>query len=467
MPCTTVLVGKNASYDGSTIAARNEDCGPGRFAAKKLCFTKREDTGRIYKAVISGATIDLPEAKYDYTSVPNADPVRGIWGESGVNSANTSMSATETLTSNALVLGADPLVDNGIGEEDLLTLVLPYIASAREGVIRLGMLTEKYGTYEKNGVIFQDVDEIWWFETIGGHHWMARRVPDDACVIAPNRQWLDRLDLDDAFGEMHENMCSSDLREFIKDNFLGDCSSLDVRRAFGSHTVKDQIYSNPRAWDMLRLLTPHTNYVSPESHDLPWCVVPESKLTIEDVKELLSLHFDRTEFDPYSASEKGGKYRPIAVNRTNFAHITQIRPYMPEYCRSIQWIAMGCNIFNAAFPFYTNVSAFHPYFSETPKEATSESFYWANRIIAALADGCYNYCVADIERYQLECASVSHKMVSEADKGAFDAADKTEYLTKINSDIAEFAKHATSELLDKVLYISSLHMKSAFARSDG
>ena len=32
MACTTILVGKNASYDGSTIIARNEDspaCGTG------------------------------------------------------------------------------------------------------------------------------------------------------------------------------------------------------------------------------------------------------------------------------------------------------------------------------------------------------------------------------------------------------------------------------------------------------
>ena len=29
MPCTTILVGKNASYDGSTLMARNEDSGSG------------------------------------------------------------------------------------------------------------------------------------------------------------------------------------------------------------------------------------------------------------------------------------------------------------------------------------------------------------------------------------------------------------------------------------------------------
>lgn len=43
------------------------------------------------------------------------------------------MSATETITSNPRVLGADPLVETGIGEEDFVTIILPYIHSARKG----------------------------------------------------------------------------------------------------------------------------------------------------------------------------------------------------------------------------------------------------------------------------------------------------------------------------------------------
>ena len=87
------------------------------------------------------------------------------------------MSETETLTTNERVLGADslvvlrpakgepgepgyePEVCSGIGEEDMLTLVLPYIRSAREGVLMLGKLLERYGTYEMNGIAFSDVDE--------------------------------------------------------------------------------------------------------------------------------------------------------------------------------------------------------------------------------------------------------------------------------------------------------------------
>ncbi len=28
-----------------------------------------------------------------------------------------------------------------------------------------------------NGIALSDHDEIWWLETIGGHHWIKRRVP--------------------------------------------------------------------------------------------------------------------------------------------------------------------------------------------------------------------------------------------------------------------------------------------------
>ena len=136
--------------------------------------------------MISHVKVELPENPMRYTAVPNALEGEGIWAASGVNEAGVGMTATETITSNPRVLGADPLVvcqpaeegkeeaPGGIGEEDIVCLVLPYIRSAREGVKRLGSLLEQYGTYEMNGIAFQDPDEIWWLETIGGHHWMAR-----------------------------------------------------------------------------------------------------------------------------------------------------------------------------------------------------------------------------------------------------------------------------------------------------
>ena len=195
MPCTTVLVGKKASNDRSTMIARTDD---GHFDVKKLIVVEPKDQPREYKSVISHVTIPLPEDSLRYTACPSVDPKNGIWAATGINSANVGMTATETITTNPRVLTADPLVvyqkpekegdpeiPGGIGEEDIVVLVLPYIRSAREGVLRLGQLLEQYGTYESNGIAFNDENEVWWLETIGGHHWIARRVPDESVVLMP------------------------------------------------------------------------------------------------------------------------------------------------------------------------------------------------------------------------------------------------------------------------------------------
>ena len=137
MPCTTILVGKKASYDGSTIIARNDDSGAGHFTPKKFVVVHPEEQPRKYKSVISHVEIDLPEEPMRYTSMPNALEGKGIWAARGVNAAHVGMTATETITSNPRVLGADPLVEyqpardgkaevpGGIGEEDIVYLVLP------------------------------------------------------------------------------------------------------------------------------------------------------------------------------------------------------------------------------------------------------------------------------------------------------------------------------------------------------
>ena len=213
MACTTILVGKKASYDGSTMIARNDDSPSGAYMPKKFVVIHPEDQPKVYESVISHVKIELPENPMRYTAMPNAVKGEGIWAASGVNEAQVGMTATETITSNPRVLGADPLVTyqpksddqeeiaGGIGEEDIVYIVLPYIHSAREGVQRLGSILEKYGTYEMNGIAFEDVNEIWWLETIGGHHWIARKVPDEVYVVMPNQLGMDEFDLEDALGE--------------------------------------------------------------------------------------------------------------------------------------------------------------------------------------------------------------------------------------------------------------------------
>ena len=85
MACTTILVGKKASYDGSTIIARNDDSGQGMYTAKKYQIINPGDQPRKYTTVISHLTMDLPDNPLRYSATPNVDRKEGIWRASGIN----------------------------------------------------------------------------------------------------------------------------------------------------------------------------------------------------------------------------------------------------------------------------------------------------------------------------------------------------------------------------------------------
>ena len=529
MPCTTILVGKNASYDGSTLVARNEDSSNGVFEPKRMRVVHPDEQPRVYTSVLSHLTVELPDNPMRYTSVPDVVPGHGIWAEAGFNELNVGMSATETLTTNERVRGADPLVDyvpakgnegedgyvpaqpGGLGEEDMVTLVLPYAKSARDGVRILGDLLERYGTYENNGIAFSDVDEIWWLETVGGHHWIAKRVPDEAYVTMPNQLGIDEFDLDDALGNQEEHMCSADLGEFIERNHLDlaveNVTPFNPRDAFGSHSDSDHVYNTPRAWYMQRFLNPYDEQWDgqdadhqPTADDIPWARQPDRKITIEDVKYVLSSHYQGTPYDPYGKlgdQHSRHMFRPIGINRQSQLSVMQIRPYRPQVNRAVQWIAYGSNPFNTLVPFFPNVDSTPKYLEDTTTRVTSENFYWENRIIAALCDASFADTANAVERYQEKTGGMGHRMVAATDEqidrlvegvvDEFDAEDEIgdvqpmepdeiieavrngearEVLAAANETMAAQLKAETDKLLDSVLYTTSMNMKNGFHMSD-
>ncbi len=489
MACTTILVGKKASYDGSTIIARNDDSASGTFCAKKLVVVDPKDQPRKYKSKIAHLEIELPDNPLRYTCMPSVDDKEGIWGAAGINSENVGMTATETITTNPRVMGADPLVvyepknrgkkeiSGGIGEEDLVVITLPYIHSAREGVLRLGSLLEKYGTYECNGIAFNDKNEIWWLESVGGHNWIARKVKDEEYVIMPNQFGLDRFDFDDAYGAKKENLCSKGLKELVTKNFL-DLSideKFNPRVAFGSHDDSDHVYNTPRAWFMGRYFNPKTykwdgenaDY-SPLSDDIPWSLVPEKKITIEDVKYILSSYFQGTQYNPYGKVNypEKGIYRPIGISRTSFLAILQIRPYVKKEISAIEWVSFGSNAFNASIPLYTNTDEIPTYFKNTTLDCSTDNFYWASRLIGSLADSHFNLCSIFIERYQSSMANKGHELINKYDKLISESNDPNKVIKDANKAFEKVAKEETTKALNKVLYITSCQMKNGYNRSD-
>ena len=486
MSCTTILVGKMASNDGSTMIARTED---GHFDVKRLTVVNPKNQPRKYKTKLSHLEIELTEEPMRYTACPNVDPKEGVWAATGINAANVGITATETITSNPRVLAADPLVEyrkaknrrekdvpGGIGEEDIVLLVLPYIHSAREGVLRLAKLLETYGTYEMNGIAFNDENEVWWLETIGGHHWIARKVPEDRVVINPNQFGMDEFDLEDAFGKQEAYLCSADLREFIRENHLdlNRDGKFNPRNIFGSRRDRDHLYNTPRAWFMGRYLTPESHRwegpdaeFTPESDNIPWSLRPDRKVAAEDVQYLLSSHYQGTDYDPYLNRDTGrrGMYRSIGINRTGVTTICQIRPDVPETIKGVEWICFGSTTFGAFLPFYTAVSRVPDYLSRITLDSSTENYYWGSRLIGALADSCYVAASQEIERYQTAVNAKGREIIRDYDRKMTESGDFS-LTEEANEKLAAMAKEETISTLNKVLQAASEKMKNGYNMAD-
>lgn len=460
--CTTILVGKKASIDGSTMIARNED-GEAPLNPKNFIVVNPSEQKQDYKAVISGVEIKLPANPLRYTATPDVSPKIGIWGESGINSANVAMSATETITSNSRILGIDPYVEGGIGEEDMLTIVLPYIKSAKEGVERLGALLEEFGTYEPNGIAFSDNEEIWWLETIGGHHWAAVRIPDDAYVVAPNRMNITDFDF-----EAPDTMCSSDLKELIDENHLNpDYDGYNLRHIFGSATVKDNQYNNPRAWYIQRFFTPEVEQ-SPFDQNLPFICKANRLISIEDVKWALSSHYEETVYDCYGDGTDAQKrqLRPVGINRNQEVHILQLRNDVAKEIAGIHWLAFGPNTFNTVVPFYTNVTDTPTFYKEVSEEFGLDNMYWLSGLIAVLGDTNYNLYSDVRDDYVQASVAAFRQIQRQSDQAASSQTDLSHYLASVNEEYAKVAKEMTTKLLGQMVMLGAPQMKLRFNLGD-
>ena len=459
--CTTLLVGKKASIDGSTMIARNEDSGSGSEPQKFVVITP-EQQGNEFYAVLSGCRIRLPKDPLRYTSTPEADESQGVWAASGINEVNIAMTATETITTNSRVLAIDPYVEDGIGEADFVSIVLPYIHSAKEGVLRLGELLETYGTYEANGIAFSDAEEIWYMETIGGHHWAAVRLPDDAYVVAPNRLNIDHFDF---ASEM--TLCSQDLEQLIEDYQLNpDFEGINLRHIFGSSSEKDTRYNNPRAWYIQKHFS--GTVAEPIDQELPFVCYPKQKLSVEDVKWALSSHFQNTPFDPYGTGTETQKtqFRSIALNRNQQVHILQIRNHVPAAIAGIHWLAFGPNTFNGVVPFYAAITKTPLGYCDTTKTYDPTNSYWLGRTLALIGDSDYDRYSDLANRFEMETMAACRRIQQETDCKASAEKEPTRLLEEANAKMAElYLKNATT-LLGKMVESGSKKMALRFSLAD-
>ena len=383
--CTTIIIGQEQTADGSMIVARSEDWDA--MEAKNYEIFEDTDNGpREFVAKDSPFRCELPEKALGYSALSPYN-LHGHWGSAGFNTAGVGMSATESIFSNDEVLKHDPLVENGVAENSVFNITLPYIRTAREGVERLGMLIEKYGIAEGFGIGFVDSKEIWYLETACGHRWLACRMPKDQYFVTGNQSRFRTYDPNDK-----ENyLASADLIEFAEKHGLYNPAqgAFDFHEAYARDIKLDTTYNYPRVWGLQQLFSPEIkNDVA--KNTFPVFAKAAHKVTLTELRTAFRFHYDNTEHDPYLNSNPKEPYRPVSIFRTTQTHLLQVRPELPQAIGCINYVAMGMADLGVFLPLYQGITSYPEAYTKGNGESSDDSAYWKFRKIMVLGMTNYN-----------------------------------------------------------------------------
>ena len=383
--CTTIIIGQEQTADGSMIVARSEDWDA--MEAKNYEIFEGTDNGpREFVAKDSPFRCELPEKALGYSALSPYN-LHGHWGSAGFNTAGVGMSATESIFSNDEVLKHDPLVENGVAENSVFNITLPYVHTAREGVERLGMLIEKYGIAEGFGIGFVDSKEIWYLETACGHRWLACRMPKDQYFVTGNQSRFRTYDPNDK-----ENyLASADLIEFAEKHGLYNPAqgAFDFHEAYARDIKLDTTYNYPRVWGLQQLFSPEIkNDVT--KNTFPVFAKAAHKITLTELRTAFRFHYDNTEHDPYLNSNPKEPYRPVSIFRTTQTHLIQVRPELPQAIGCVNYVAMGMADLGVFLPLYQGITSYPEAYTKGNDESSADSAYWKFRKVMVLGMTNYN-----------------------------------------------------------------------------
>ena len=383
--CTTIIIGQEQTADGSMIVARSEDWDA--MEAKNYEIFEGTDNGpREFVAKDSPFRCELPEKALGYSALSPYN-LHGHWGSAGFNTAGVGMSATESIFSSDEILKHDPLVENGVAENSVFNITLPYVHTAREGVERLGMLIEKYGIAEGFGIGFVDSKEIWYLETACGHRWLACRMPKDQYFVTGNQSRFRTYDPNDK-----ENyLASADLIEFAEKHGLYNPAqgAFDFHEAYARDIKLDTTYNYPRVWGLQQLFSPEIkNDVT--KNTFPVFAKAAHKVTLTELRTAFRFHYDNTEHDPYLNSNPKEPYRPVSIFRTTQTHLLQVRPELPQAIGCVNYVAMGMADLGVFLPLYQGITSYPEAYTKGNGESSDDSAYWKFRKIMVLGMTNYN-----------------------------------------------------------------------------
>ncbi len=397
MACTNFIVGKKASKDGSVIVTYNAD-DYGMFIG--LChYPAGTHPKGAMRDIVNWDTHkyigQIPEAPVTYNVIGNINEYQVSIGETTYG-------------------GREEMVDptGGIDYGSLIYLGLQRSKTAREAIKVMTSLAEKYG-YCSEGETFTiaDPNEAWIMEMMGkgpgskGVVWVAQRIPDDAICAHANQSRIGKFNMKDKKNVLY----SKDVIRFARSKgwFTGKDADFSWKNAYAKPDFSGRRWCDARVWAFFNHWKKGFDRYLPwalgkdeNAEDMPLWIVPDQKLSVQDVENCMRDHYEGTPMaldstdmgggiwqmpyrpTPLEFTVNGKKYfneRPTSTQQTGFSYVAQLRSWLPREIGGILWFGNDDGNMVAYVPIYCGSTKQPECFNTPGADATHFSMknaYW-------------------------------------------------------------------------------------------
>ena len=472
-PCTSLLVGKKASADGSSMITYAADSHvlygelyhyPASDNPKGAMREVREwDTNKHLGYI--------PEVQHTYS-------VTGNMNEHQLAISESTWGGREELTDTTAI------IDYG----SLIYITLQRAATAREAIKIMTSLVEEYGYYS-SGESFSiaDPDEIWILEMISkgpyekGAVWVAQRIPDDCIAGHANQARIHKIPLKDK-----ENcLYSKDVISFARKRgyFTGKDADFSFSKAYCPADFGTLRGCDARVWAFFNKYTvgmdKYLPYLDGENTEiLPLYVKPDRKLSVRDVQGMMRDHFEGTPFTmtgdigsgpwnspyrfrPMTFKIDGEEYvneRAISTQQTGFSFVAQMRNWLPDPIGGILWFGVDDANTCVYVPMYCAMTEIPHCYSPGNGDLYTLSWtsaFWVHNWVANQVYSRYSLMIPDIRKVQSSLEDNFEKQQPELEVQAKELYTKSpdEAIKFLNSYSINQATEATGKFKELGEYL--------------
>ena len=372
--CSNFIVGKKASVDGSVMCSYSAD-DYGMF--QNLCHypAAKHAKGEMRKI------FDWDSNKY-YGEIPEAAETYNVIGN--INEWQVTIGET-TYGGREEMVDSTGIMDYG----SLIYVALQRSKTAREAIKVMTTLANTYG-YNSGGETFTicDPKEAWIMEMMGkgagskGAVWVALRIPDDAICAHANQSRIGKFNMKDKKNVMY----AKDVVSFARSKgwFKGKDADFSWKMAYAKPDFSGRRFCDARAWAMLNHfydMSPYLDWAlgkNPDAQDMPLWVVPNKKVSVKDVENVMRDHYEGTPLSVADGSDIGGgiwempyrptplmykvdgkqyfNERPVSTQQSGFVFVSQMRSWLPREIGGVFWFANDDANMAAFTPVYCSMT---------------------------------------------------------------------------------------------------------------